>query len=208
MLKGERWITPYWSLKDPEGRKVSSFEGMACIGKEYFQSLFKVDQRVSMVDIVRMALFFPRFVGEDENISLIEEVTEEELKEVLHSFQKDKSPGPDGWTIEFFIGLYELIGADILRVVEESRTEGHMHAPFKSTFIALILKYDDPSSLDDFHPISLCNCIYKVISKIIERRIKAILSKNISREQFGFLEGRQIHEAIGVAQEVMHSLKS
>jgi hypothetical protein len=124
---------------------------------------------------------------------------EEELKEVLHSFQKDKIPGPDGWTIEFFIGLYELIGTNILRVVEESRLKGHMHAPFNSTFIALILKYDDPSSLDDFRPISLCNCIYKVISKIIARRIKAILSENISREQFGFLEGRKIHEAIGVA---------
>ena len=74
-----------------------------------------------------------------------------------------------------------------------------MHAPFNSTFIALILKSDDPSSLDDFQHISLCNFIYKVISKIIERRIKAILSENISREQFSFLEGRKIHEAIGVA---------
>jgi hypothetical protein len=113
--KGRKMANTIWSLKDPEGRKISSFEGMGRIGKEYFQSLFKVDQRVSMVDIVRMDLFFPRFVGEDENKSLIEEVTEEELKEVLHNFQKDKIPGPDGWTIEFFIGLYELIGSDILR---------------------------------------------------------------------------------------------
>jgi hypothetical protein len=48
-------------------------------------------------------------------------------------------------------------------------------------------------------PISLCNCIYKIIAKIISKRIKGILSKSISQEQFGFLEGRQIHEAIGVA---------
>jgi hypothetical protein len=181
---------------------------MARIGKEYFQTLFKVDQMESMADIVRMALFFPRFFGEDENISLIEEVSKEELKEVLHSFQKYKIPGPDGWTIEFFIGFYELIGADILQVVEENRTEGHMHAPFNFTFTELIPKYDDPYSIEYFCPISLCNYIYKVVSKIIARRIKAILSENISRKQFGFLEGRQIHEAIGVVQEVMHSLKS
>jgi hypothetical protein len=152
-----------------------------------------------MVDIVRMALYFPRFVGKDENISLFEEVKKDELKEVIHNFQKDNNPGLDGWTIELFIGICELIGTNILRVVEESLFEGHMHAPFNSTFIVVIPKYDDPSSLDELRPISLCNCIYKLISKIIARRIKFIKSENISREQFGFLEGRKIHEAIGVA---------
>jgi hypothetical protein len=98
---------------------------MAHIGKDYFQSLFKANQRVSMADIVRMALFFPRFVGKDENIFLIEEVTEEELKEVLHNFQKDEIPGPNGWTIEFLIGLYQLIGADILLVLEKFLFSAH-----------------------------------------------------------------------------------
>jgi hypothetical protein len=44
--------------------------------------------------------------------------------------------------------------------------------------------------------------------KIISRRLKPFLSKTISQEQFGFLEGRQIHEAIGVAQETLHSMKT
>jgi hypothetical protein len=83
-----------------------------------------------------------------------------------------------------------------------------MHVPLNATFIALIPKSDDPTSMEDFQPISLCNCIYKVVSKFIARRLKTILSEKISKEQFGFLEGRQIHEAIGVAQEVMHSVKS
>jgi hypothetical protein len=62
--------------------------------------------------------------------------------------------------------------------------------------------------LDEFQPISLCNCIYKIISNIIARRAKIILSERISSEQFGFLEGRQIHEPIGVAQEGIHNIKS
>ena len=49
---------------------------------------------------------------------------------------------------------------------------------------------------------------YKVVTKIIAHRFKNILSNHISEEQFGFLEGRQIHEAIGVAQEGMHSMKT
>ena len=157
---------------------------------------------------MQVAQVFPRFVGEEENNSLLEEVSEEELKVALQSFQKDKSPGPDGWTIEFFIDLYDLLGADILKVVEDSHLSGRIPACFNSTFIALIPKVDNPKSLHDVRPISLCNYIYKMISKFISRRLRDLLSEHISGEQFGFLKGRQIHEAIGVAQEGLHSMKT
>ena len=42
---------------------------------------------------------------------------------------------------------------------------------------------------------------------VIETRLKIFLSRNMSLEQFGFLDGRKIHEAVGVAQETIHSLK-
>jgi hypothetical protein len=93
-------------------------------------------------------------------------------------------------------------------LVEEIRLTGKIPLSLNSTFIALIPKKDNPDTLDDFRPISLCNCIYKIVSKVIARRVKRILSDKISSEQFRFLEGRQIHEAIGVAQEALHSIKS
>ena len=75
-------------------------------------------------------------------------------------------------------------------------------------FIALIPKVDKPQSYDDYHPISLCNCIYQIIEKIIENRLNLILSKHISKEQFAFFDECQIHEAIGIAQEAWHNLKT
>lgn len=138
----------------------------------------------------------------------MEEVFEEELKAVLFSFQKDKIPGPYGWIVDFFQDLYEVLGGDLLKVVEDIRMSRRIPVCFNATFITLIPKIDSSSSLSDFRPISLCNCFYKVVAKIIARRIKVVLSQHISEEQFGFLEVRQIHEAIGVAQERMHSLKN
>jgi hypothetical protein len=99
--------------KRPEGRTVSSFVDLARLGVDHFQNLYKADERISIGQIVRIAGFFPSFVDEEANRSMFEEVSEEELKMVLHNFQKDKSLGPDGWTVEFFLGLYEVIGQDI-----------------------------------------------------------------------------------------------
>jgi hypothetical protein len=206
--KGRRCINSIWQLKDQDGKKEHTFEGMAKIGKKFFQDLYKAENKATIEEVIRMVQYFPSFTSEEDNRMLMEKVTLEELKAVLNSFQKDKSPGPDGWTIEFFLGFFDSIGQDILSLVEETRLTGQMPLSLNSTFIALIPKKDNPDTLDDFRPISLCNCIYKIISKVIARRLKTVLSDKISLEQFGFLEGRQIHEAIGVAQEALHNIKT
>jgi len=99
------------------------------------------------------------------------------------------------------------MGGDLLKVVEESRVQGCMDGALNSTFVTLIPKESKPSSLADYIPISLCNFVYKVTSKITACRIKAKLAACISLEQFGFLQDRLISDAIGLAQESIHSAK-
>jgi hypothetical protein len=181
---------------------------MSRLGQKHFQDLFRAENRAAIEEVVCMAWYFPIFTNDEDNRMILEKFIVEELKEVMRSFQNDKSPGPDGWTIEFFLGFYDLLGQDILNLVEEIGITGQIPLSLNSTFIALILKKDNPDTLDNFRPISLCNCIYKIVSKIIARRVKIILSNKISSEQFGFLEGRRIHETVGVAQETLHNIKS
>lgn len=116
--------------------------------------------------------------------------------------QKGKILGPDGWTIEFYIAFCDLLSHDLLRVVEECRVSGVLYNAINLKFIDLIPKSDSPSSFDDYRPISLCYVLYK----IIENRLRPILSHHIAPQQFSFLEHRQIHEAIGSAQEAFHSI--
>eukprot|EP00253_Pinus_taeda_P008243 PITA_08243 len=130
----------------------------------------------------------------------------EELESTIKWFKKDRSPGPDGWTIEFYSAFLDLLGNDLLNIIEQSRRSGRISSAIKSTFIALIPKANHPSSHNDFRPISLCNCLYKIIAKIIANHLKPILSRHISPEQFAFLHHRQIHEAIATAQELLHTL--
>jgi hypothetical protein len=60
-------------------------------------------------------------VDVEESRALYSPVTIEELKSVLFHFKKEKSPGPDGWTVEFFTSFFDLVGEDLLALVEESR---------------------------------------------------------------------------------------
>jgi hypothetical protein len=127
-------------------------------------------------------------------------VTLAEIQSTLKGFSASKSPGPDGWPVEFFQVFFDLAGNDILDMVEETRKEGRVSDALNVTFLALIPKSEKPTSFGGFRPIALCNLTYKIITKIIVARIKSSLSFEISKEQFGFLEGRQITDAIGVVQ--------
>lgn len=62
-----------------------------------------------------METLFPIFLDEVDNEALMEEVTNEELREVMHSFKKDKSLVIDGYIVEFFLvfmkkGLWKSVG--------------------------------------------------------------------------------------------------
>lgn len=100
-----------------------------------------------------------------------------------------------------------MLGSDLLQIIEDSKKRGRILGSLKATFIAVIPKSDKPLSFDGFRPISLCNCIYRIIAKIIANRLKPILPLHISQEQFAFLHNKQIHEAIGTAQELLHSVQ-
>jgi hypothetical protein len=170
--------------------------------------VFKEPIRANIEEIHKVASYLPRLVGEEDNERMYRAVTREELLYVLNFFKKDRSPGPDDWTVEFYIEFFDLLGDDLLEVVEEVRTYGRVHVSFNSTFIALIPKVDCPKTFDGFRPISLCNCIYKIISKVIAVRLKIVLPQEISPKQFRFLERRQINEAIILAQEGLHTIKT
>eukprot|EP00253_Pinus_taeda_P007996 PITA_07996 len=77
-----------------------------------------------------------------------------------------------------------------------------------ASFIALIPKQENAMTPDGFRPITLCNVVYKIISKVIANRLKPLLPSLISEEQTGYVEGRQILKNIIQAHEVVHSLKS
>ena len=129
-------------------------------------------------------------ISNEDAPSLILCVSLMEIECVLKYFKKDRSASPDGWPVEFYLHFFDLLGKDLLSVVESTRVSGYIPPSLNSTFLPLIPKIDKPSTFADFRPISLCNLLYKLISKVIVVRLKPFLDSHISLEQYGFLKNR------------------
>ena len=89
-------------------------------------------------------------VTDEESLQLESPCTLEELSSSLKAFTKYKSPGSDGWTLEFFLLFFEMIGEDLLGMVEESRRKGEVIKALNAIFLILIPKVNKPSSFGDF----------------------------------------------------------
>jgi hypothetical protein len=195
-----------WSIDSENNGTIRGQEALKKEAVFYFEHLFKSDGGLSLPNKVTTASLFTTLVTQSEAADLFKPVTLQELKNILFLFKKERSPGPDGWTAEFFSHFFYLVGPDLLQMVEDTRIKGKISSSLNSTFLVLIPKENCSSTFNDFRPISLCNLVYKLISKVISNRIKPILETNLSVEQLGFLKGRRIQDAIGVAHECIHNI--
>ena len=100
------------------------------------------------------------------------------------------------------------MGEELVNAVEQAKLYGGVTGAWNSTFFTLIPKCEKPLTFGDFRLISLCNLVYNIISKIAANRLKPILKRSLSANQFGFLKDRQITELVGITQELLHSIKT
>ncbi|GKB25032.1 RNA-directed DNA polymerase, eukaryota, partial [Tanacetum coccineum] len=130
-------------------------------------------------------------------------VTREEIRRAVWSCGDDKSPGPDGFSFEFFRKYWNFIGPDFCGAVEHFFNKGTFTRGCNSSFIALIPKISDAKYVSDYRPISLIGCVYKVVTKILAIRLANIISDIISDTQSAFLTKRNILDGPFILNELL-----
>jgi len=98
------------------------------------------------------------------------------------------------------------VGEDIFQLVQTAFQTGYFHPAHSDTLIVLIPKVEPPNTFKDFRLISLCNIVYKIITKVLVMRLRPILDIIIGPYQSSFLPGRGTSDNDVVLQEIIHHM--
>ena len=141
------------------------------------------------------------------NDELDQPFTEEEVTEALAQMCPTKAPGPDRLHVVFFQRHWLAVKTGVVSTCLHILNEKGTTAPLNHTYIALIPKIGKPRKVADFRPISLCNVIYRIITKVIANRLKHILQHVISPAQSAFIPNRLITDNIIIGYECFHKIR-
>ena len=155
---------------EDEGRMARLIEG-------YFNSLFSTSHPFDFDDILSG---IQPAISEEMNEVLTREFIADEIQHTLKQMAPTTALGPDGMSPIFYKTFWNIVGNDVTKTVLDALNSGYVHESLNATFIALIPKVKNPKKVSDFRPISLCNVVYKLISKVVVNRLKKILPNIVS----------------------------
>jgi len=118
--------------------------------------------------------------------------TDPELKDAVWSCGGDKCPGPDGFNFNFIKEFWGVLKPDFRRFVDEFHANGSFPKGNNASFLALIPKTNHPQSFNEYRPISLIGCMYKIIAKLLANRLRKVMSALIDERQTAFIKDRHI----------------
>ena len=189
------------SLVKDDGTELDDFDSILKEQYLFYKDLYTADRNISfqLENNTRTKLTDEQY----KNLNI--GVSYGEVAAAVKSMQNNKSPGPDGLPIEFYKIFWDLIGDILYTAYEECCRRGSMFEEAMDGVLNLIPKQNkDTRYLKNLRPITLLNCDYKIIEKVIANRIKGVLPDLIDHDQTGFMCKRRIAVNIRRVLDIMN----
>ena len=167
-------------ITNSSGRWVQNQDEVADSFIEFYQELFDSSNPVLGVEDLDP---LPCIVSDDMNSKLSQEFMDWKVQAALKQMAPLKAPGSNGMPPLFYQNYWELVGDDVTKTILSYLNSASLPHPLNHTFLTLIPKIKNPITVSDFRPISLCNVLYKIFSKVLANHLKKILPNIISEQQ-------------------------
>ena len=135
-------------------------------------------------------------------------ISKSELYKTLVSMKQNKTPGFDGFPVEFFILFWQDVSDRLIDSYNFSLKNGLLPLSQRNGIITLLSKKDkDPLLVRNYRPITLLTVDYKIIAKTLANRLRLCINDIIHSDQSGFIKGRNIGDNIRLIWILLTTLK-
>ncbi|KAL6508840.1 hypothetical protein OROHE_021399 [Orobanche hederae] len=175
--------------------------------KEAFRNHFC--QRFSAPFVVRPRLEFhaSHILTSSQYDRIEDDFSYSEIKQAVWDCGSDKSPSPDGFSFGFVKKFWHILEVDICKAIIHFSFVGDFPLGCNASFIALIPKVCDATTVQNFRPISLVGLQYKIIGKLLANRLTGVIGSLVGLEQSAFIKGRQILDGPLILEEIINWYK-
>ncbi|CAA7025018.1 unnamed protein product [Microthlaspi erraticum] len=193
------------TLRDDEGAWITQPRDLERLAAEYYRRLYSLDDVDPIVPRLN-PLGFTQLTGEELR-GLNKPFLQEEVETAIRSMGKYKAPGPDGFQPIFYHESWDVVGDSVSRFVLDFFRTWSFPAGTNDAIVVLIAKVLKPEKITHFRPISLCNVLFKTITKTMVMRLKRVMPNLIGPAQASFIPGRLSTNNIVLVQEAVHSMR-
>ena len=194
------------SVLNSDGVEVSTLPEIMKVREDFYSSLF-AEESVDLETQNHLFSFVSSRLSEHDREVCEGALLLDEATEAVGLSNRNKAPGPDGLSVEFYLTFWSRLGPLLVEVFNEGLRDSELCDSMKTSITRLVYKKDDRRNLKNWRPISLLNVDYKICSKAISLRLSKVLDSIVDPDQTCSVPGRSIASNLFLLRDVLDHIE-